>query len=99
MLHAGSTTPPPFLTPRIAHLQLANAELRSAAFGEKSAEDVADLEMQLTKMKTERRKMFNVIQELRGNVRVFARIRPFLPDDSAETDAVSSVTPRSEFAL
>jgi kinesin family protein C1 len=44
-------------------------------------------------------KMFNVIQELRGNVRVFARIRPFLPDDSAEPDAVSSVTPRSEFAL
>ena len=79
--------------------KLANAELRSAAFGEKSAEDVAELENQLTKMKTERRKMFNVIQELRGNVRVFARIRPFLPDDGAEADAVPSVTPRSEFAL
>ena len=26
-------------------------------------------------------KMHNVIQELRGNVRVFARVRPFLPGD------------------
>ncbi|GMH96701.1 hypothetical protein TrST_g5295 [Triparma strigata] len=76
-----------------------NAELRSAAFGEKSAEDVRELEDQLTKMKTERRKMFNVIQELRGNVRVFARIRPFLPDDNVAADASPSVVPRSEFAL
>ena len=28
--------------------------------------------------------MHNIIQELRGNVRVFARIRPFLPDDGKE---------------
>ncbi|GMH76972.1 hypothetical protein TL16_g07252 [Triparma laevis f. inornata] len=76
-----------------------NAELRSAAFGEKSAADVLELEDQLIKMKTERRKMFNVIQELRGNVRVFARIRPFLPDDNVAAEALPSVVPRSEFAL
>lgn len=28
--------------------------------------------------------MHNIIQELRGNVRVFARIRPFLPDDGEQ---------------
>ena len=28
--------------------------------------------------------MHNIIQELRGNVRVFARIRPFLPDDGKQ---------------
>lgn len=79
--------------------KLANAELRSAAFGEKSAEDVGELERQLTLFKTERRKMFNIIQELRGNVRVFARIRPFLPNDGVEEGAVPAVEQRSEFAL
>ena len=43
--------------------------------------------------------MFNVIQELRGNVRVFARIRPFLPNDGVDEGAVPAVEPRSEFAL
>ena len=28
--------------------------------------------------------MHNIIQELRGNVRVFARIRPYLPDDGKQ---------------
>ena len=28
-----------------------------------------------------RRKLHNLVQELRGNVRVFARVRPFLPND------------------
>jgi hypothetical protein len=79
--------------------KLANAELRSAAFGEKSAEDVGELERQLTLFKTERRKMFNIIQELRGNVRVFARIRPFLPNDGVDEGAVPAVEQRSEFAL
>ena len=68
-----------------------NAEFKTAAFGEKSADDVRELEEQLSKMKLERRKMFNVIQELRGNVRVFARVRPFLPNDNAAPDQVSVV--------
>jgi hypothetical protein len=48
--------------------KLANAELRSKAFGEKTAEDVGELERQLTLFKTETRKMFNIIKELRRNV-------------------------------
>jgi hypothetical protein len=28
--------------------------------------------------------MHNLIQELRGNVRVYARVRPFLPADGKE---------------
>jgi hypothetical protein len=48
--------------------KLANAELRSKAFGEKTAEDVGELERQLTLFKTETRKMFNIIEELRRNV-------------------------------
>jgi kinesin family protein C1 len=79
--------------------KLKNSEMRTAAFGDKSANDVQELEDQLAKMKLERRKMFNVIQELRGNVRVFARVRPFLPSDGAAADAVSVVSPLDEFRL
>ncbi len=32
-------------------------------------------------LEAERRKLQNLVQELRGNVRVFARLRPFLPND------------------
>lgn len=40
---------------------------------------------------TQRRKMHNLIQELRGNVRVYARVRPFLPDDRAGEDAENCI--------
>jgi kinesin family member C1 len=35
----------------------------------------------------QRRKMHNQIQELRGNVRVYARVRPFLPSDGVSDNA------------
>lgn len=40
----------------------------------------------------ERRKLQNQIQELRGNVRVFARLRPFLPNDKKREDEESVIT-------
>jgi hypothetical protein len=40
-----------------------------------------------------------VIQELRGNVRVFARIRPFLPDDKASDDQQPAIHFKSEASL
>lgn len=43
--------------------------------------------------------MHNLIQELRGNVRVFARIRPFLPGDGVDDDAEPVVIPKSETSL
>jgi kinesin family protein C1 len=43
---------------------------------------IADLEKRVQEGESLRRKMHNTIQELRGNVRVFARIRPFLPNDN-----------------
>ena len=47
----------------------------------------------------ENNRMHNLIQELRGNVRVFARVRPFLPGDGVDDDAVSCVVPKSETSL
>ncbi|TMW55795.1 hypothetical protein Poli38472_008443 [Pythium oligandrum] len=40
-----------------------------------------------------RRTMHNTIQELRGNVRVFARTRPFLPSDGIDSRDAESLVP------
>jgi kinesin family member C1 len=42
---------------------------------------IADFEEKLLVSETQRRKLHNLVQELRGNIRVFARVRPFLPGD------------------
>lgn len=47
---------------------------------------VQELEEIIRKGQLERKRMHNIIQELRGNVRVFARIRPFLPGDGKQDD-------------
>lgn len=48
------------------------------------AQKVAEYEEKIREGETQRRKLHNLIQELRGNVRVFARIRPFLPNDGLD---------------
>jgi kinesin family protein C1 len=42
---------------------------------------VKEQEEKLGKADEERRKMYNIIQELRGNIRVYVRVRPFLSSD------------------
>ena len=41
----------------------------------------ADLEREVREAETLRRKLHNMIQELKGNIRVFCRVRPILPSD------------------
>ncbi|KIJ55265.1 hypothetical protein M422DRAFT_57787 [Sphaerobolus stellatus SS14] len=55
------------------HLERANAR-------------VAELEKELREAETIRRKLHNTVQELKGNIRVFCRVRPPLPSD-AEDDS------------
>ena len=55
-----------------------------------SAGRIRELEEELRAGEALRRKMHNVIQELRGNVRVFARVRPFLPSDGVSADSQSA---------
>jgi kinesin family protein C1 len=68
--------------------------------GTTSAELIKDLEEQLRSGEVQRRKLHNLVQELRGNVRVFARVRPFLPSDgvdlSPEQGPDSSITVRQD---
>eukprot|EP00592_Proboscia_alata_P029468 CAMPEP_0194429668 /NCGR_PEP_ID=MMETSP0176-20130528/48595_1 /TAXON_ID=216777 /ORGANISM="Proboscia alata, Strain PI-D3" /LENGTH=936 /DNA_ID=CAMNT_0039243017 /DNA_START=206 /DNA_END=3016 /DNA_ORIENTATION=+ len=51
------------------------------------------------KLKAERRVMHNTIQELRGNVRVFARVRPFLPNDGVPISTEPSIIIKNENGL
>jgi len=74
-------------------------ELKAQQNGMASEKMVAELENQIRAGQAERRRMHNLIQELRGNVRVFARVRPFLPGDGVDDDAVSCVVPKSETSL
>lgn len=46
-------------------------------------ETVKDLENELREAESLRRKLHNEVQELRGNIRVFARVRPSLPSQAS----------------
>ncbi|EGB07558.1 hypothetical protein AURANDRAFT_1821, partial [Aureococcus anophagefferens] len=63
-------------------VSLKEASMRDAGLGR-----VAEMEEKLRDADVTRRKLHNTIQELRGNIRVFARVRPFLPSDGAAADA------------
>jgi len=54
---------------------------------------IAELQDQVVKGEKLRRKMHNRIQELRGNIRVFVRTRPFLPGDGNSIDSAVDVSP------
>lgn len=58
---------------RIAEVEAALAQQQAA---------VGELEAELREAESLRRKLHNEVQELRGNIRVFARIRPALPQQS-----------------
>lgn len=64
-----------------------------------SSDQVAALTNEIHDGQAERRRLHNIIQELRGNIRVFARIRPFLPCDGAPDDTFPSIIPISESSL
>ena len=71
-------------------------EAKAVSAQEAFDKEKADLEAQVHAGAKERRRMHNTIQELRGNVRVFARVRPFLPGDGAADDDVPSVQPKAD---
>jgi len=57
---------------------------------------IMELEAEILKGEQIRRKMHNRIQELRGNIRVFVRTRPFLPGDSNISNSSIEVHPDGE---
>lgn len=57
---------------------------------------IAELESQVLQGEQLRRQMHNTIQELRGNIRVYVRTRPFLPGDKQTSDSPIDVSPDGE---
>ena len=86
------------VTRRLAEAREANEAVSSAA--EAARAKIADLEAELLEADETRRALHNQIQELRGNVRVFARARPALNVASSRggvgfsSDAGAGVPPR-----
>ncbi|XP_038689461.1 kinesin-like protein KIN-14C [Tripterygium wilfordii] len=56
---------------------------------------LADREHKLLEGEKLRKKLHNTILELKGNIRVFCRVRPLLPDDCAATEASVIAYPTS----
>jgi kinesin family member C1 len=57
---------------------------------------IAELEAELLNGEQMRRQMHNIIQELRGNIRVYVRTRPFLPGDKQNDESPVDVSPDGE---
>lgn len=64
--------------------------------GQSASNRISELEAELAKRDVQRRKLHNLVQELRGNVRVFARVRPYLPSDGDIPSLVSPINTRAE---
>ncbi|GAB4846221.1 Kinesin-like protein KIN-14C [Ancistrocladus abbreviatus] len=60
---------------------------------------LADAEFKLVEGEKLRKKLHNTILELKGNIRVFCRVRPFLPDEGATTEAMVFNFPTSTESL
>lgn len=81
------------LNAQIAALQVENRELRAqlddlSSTVSKGALEYADAQRKIEQLEKEareaemvRRKLHNMVQELKGNIRVFCRVRPVLPHD------------------
>ncbi|CAM9393237.1 unnamed protein product [Heterosigma akashiwo] len=61
-------------------------------------ERIAELEGQVLVGERKRRQLHNLVQELRGNIRVFVRVRPYLPSDNAPEGAPVAPEPNADGA-
>lgn len=70
--------------------RLADAERETQRTESESRDRVVELEEKLARAEATRRKLHNLVQELKGNIRVFARVRPGLPSDQDEENSTLS---------
>ncbi|KAA1468982.1 kinesin-domain-containing protein [Dentipellis sp. KUC8613] len=66
---------------------------------EKARERVEELEQEAREAEMVRRKLHNMVQELKGNIRVFCRVRPVLPSDALAEMAFPDKRDHKEIVL
>ena len=77
--------------------RIREASERKEFEGSATADRMSELTEQMRLGEIQRRRLHNLVQELRGNVRVFARVRPFLPSDGM--DLIGQSGPSSSIAV
>ncbi|KAJ7601063.1 kinesin-domain-containing protein [Mycena floridula] len=79
-----------------AHLDASSRSISDVRFSMEAAEKrIAELKEEVMESEMIRRKLHNMVQELKGNIRVFCRVRPVLPSD-APSSSVAELTPGTE---
>ena len=77
-------------------LRISDLEKIKTSECQSASSRIAELEAELAKGDIQRRKLHNLVQELRGNVRVFARVRPYLPSDGDDRSSESPINTRAD---
>ncbi len=75
-------------------LTLEKAQEENTRLNKLSSEQAAAIEVYEEKeraFETERRRLHNTIQELKGNIRVFCRVRPLLGEEAADGNAIKHI--------
>ncbi|GFR31297.1 carboxy-terminal kinesin 2 [Trichonephila clavata] len=72
--------------------QLTKVKVDKENENENLLKNIANLESKLLSEETTRRKLHNVIQELKGNIRVFCRMRPALSEELKNGIQLASIT-------
>ncbi|WVO22624.1 uncharacterized protein IAS62_003954 [Cryptococcus decagattii] len=75
---------------RARHAEL-KAEKKVREAEEERDRRIAEIEEELRTAETIRRKLHNQVQELKGNIRVFARVRPVLPHELNNPEGVANI--------
>ncbi|KAD3069331.1 hypothetical protein E3N88_37211 [Mikania micrantha] len=90
-------------TQKLKMADLSSSEIRTEFEEQKQIvsdlqDRLRDAEAQLLEGENLRKKLHNTILELKGNIRVFCRVRPLLPDDGPAAETTVSFPPSVESA-
>jgi len=83
-------------------IELEGAKNRITALTTETTEQKAEIERKKEKLnwlETQRRKLHNMVQELKGNIRVFCRVRPLLGEEIEKYGSIKHISINAENAL